>query len=43
MSSAKQFWAFIGLTILLGIGYMLGAKKIIDWVMEKRREYVDSN
>jgi hypothetical protein len=37
MDSAKQFWAFIGLTILLGIGYMLGAKKLIDWVMERRK------
>jgi hypothetical protein len=37
MKSAKQFWTFIGLTILLGIGYMLGAKKLIDWVMEKRK------
>jgi hypothetical protein len=37
MNSAKQFWTYIGLTILLGIGYMLGAKKLIDWVIEKRR------
>jgi hypothetical protein len=37
VNSAKQFWAFIGLTILLGIGYMLGAKKLIDWVMERRK------
>jgi hypothetical protein len=43
MNSAKQFWTFIGLTILLGIGYMLGAKKLIDWVMDRRRGYVDSN
>jgi hypothetical protein len=38
IDSYKKFWAFIGLTILLGIGYMFGAKKLIDWVMERRRE-----
>jgi hypothetical protein len=37
INNLKQFWTFIGLTILLGIGYMLGAKKLIDWVMEKRK------
>jgi hypothetical protein len=35
--SAKEFWTLIVSMIVLGIGYMLGAKKLIDWAMEKRK------
>jgi hypothetical protein len=41
--SAKEFWALIVSMIVLGVGYMLGAKKLINWAMERRRGYVDSN
>ena len=34
---AKGFWLLIATTIVLGIGYMIGARRLIDWAMERRR------
>jgi hypothetical protein len=36
--SPKGFWALIGLTILFGIAYLFGAKKLIDWTLRKMTE-----
>jgi hypothetical protein len=36
--SPRGFWTLIGLTILFGIAYLFGAKKLIDWVLRKMTE-----
>ena len=37
MDSAKGFWSLIIFTILIGIAYLIGSQKLIDWVMERRK------
>jgi hypothetical protein len=36
MDSAKGFWSLIAVTIITGIIYMVGSKKMIDELMKRR-------
>jgi hypothetical protein len=36
MDGAKGFWTLIALTILSGIGYLIGARKLIDTMIGKK-------
>ena len=38
MDSAKGFWTLILSVIVLGIGWMIGSDKLIEWYMNKRKE-----
>jgi len=37
MDSAKGFWTLIGATIVAGIAWMAGSKKVIDWIMRRKK------
>jgi hypothetical protein len=34
-NSAKEFWTFISMTILAGIAYMKGCRKLFKWMDKK--------
>lgn len=38
IETAAGFWLFITGVLVVGIGCLAGAKKLIDWIMEKRNE-----
>ena len=38
MDSARGFWSLIAGLVISAIGYLVGVKKLIDWIMRKYKK-----